>query len=180
MLRHPTQRFLGFHCCCSANPPISLHLQDGTGSLYTIVILILSMLSSPLCLISSGVLIPVLLLHYLQDSGSSVSFYSLSLFILLPVLRVLELLLLGLDQASPLLLTSYVPSYKWTGDFWLDRTRRYHMCVTCAVCSLYSHRRIYKYNKNDFLFQFGFLSGFQTAVTLKNSNKDVKCKNYVS
>ena len=54
---HSEILYLGSHHSCSL--VLFLHLQDGTASLYTIVIFILSIVFlSLLCLISSGVLIP--------------------------------------------------------------------------------------------------------------------------
>ena len=54
---HSEILYLGSHRSCSL--VLFLHLQDGTASLYTIVIFILSIVFlSLLCLISSGVLIP--------------------------------------------------------------------------------------------------------------------------
>ena len=51
----------------------------------------------------------MLLSYYLLDPGSPGSSYSLSLSLPWLVLRVLELLLLELDQAALLLLASRVP-----------------------------------------------------------------------
>ena len=92
------------------------------------MIFILSIvLSSLLCLISSGVLIPdicqeedpeglpVLSLYYLLDPTFPGSLYSLSLFLKWPVLRVFGLLLLVPDQAAPLLLASCVPILEVAG-----------------------------------------------------------------
>ena len=49
--------------------------------------------------------------------------------------------------------------------------------INCPLLSFgqeksYCRSRIYKFNKDDFLFQFWFLPSFQTAVTLKHLKKD--------
>ena len=129
---HSEILYLGSHHSCSL--VLFLHLQDGTASLYTIVIFILSIvLPSLLCLISSGVLIPdicqeedpeglpVLLLYYFRIL-LSLDPSILSLFLLWLVLCLFELLLLVPGQAGsspPCFLCSYPRSgqvtFAWVG-----------------------------------------------------------------
>ena len=87
---HSEILYLGSHRCCSFIL-LSLHLQDGTAIVYYCDLCLVHVLSSLLCFISSGVLVPdicqeedpeglpVLLSYYLLDPGSPGSSYSLSL-----------------------------------------------------------------------------------------------------
>ena len=117
---HSEILYLGSHRCCSFIL-LSLHLQDGTTSLYTIVIFVLSMFFHLFYVLSLAVflfqiyakkkILKAFLCYYhiifwilvLLDPRT------LSLFLLWPVLRVLKLLLLELDQAALLLLAYRVP-----------------------------------------------------------------------
>ena len=104
---HSEILYLGSHRCCSFIL-LSLHLQDGTASLYTIVIFVLSMFFHLFYVLSLAVFLfqiytkkkilrPSCVTIILSSGSWFPWILVLSLFLLWLILRVLKLLLLELD-----------------------------------------------------------------------------------